>query len=159
MSNNIDTIYLDLDGVICDFRKGCERLGAIEGYVVDWEKVHAEGSLFWAELEWTEDGQKFYNWLERFCDEQGIDLCILSQVAYQDGIDGKYEWLRNNTRIPNKNIYIVKTGKAKSKFACPNALLIDDFGKNVEHFILGGGKAIKFNNAKQAKTDILDVIK
>ena len=92
----IDTIYLDMDGVIVDFLSGCKSINAWDGgYKVDWPKIHAAGPEFWADLPWTKEGEKFYYWLEKFCDEQGIELCILSQVGYQDGVTGKLEWLRN----------------------------------------------------------------
>lgn len=152
---NIDTIYLDMDGVIVDFRKGCEELNAIEGYKVDWETIHANGAEFWATLDWTKEGERFYYWLEKFCDEQGIDLCILSAVNYDDGVYGKLEWLKNHCRIPQKNIYIVKNGKAKAKYANETSLLIDDFGKNIEQFVLAGGKGIKFKSAGQTRQELL----
>ena len=111
MANKIDTIYCDLDGVLVDFRGGCKELNAINGYNVDWEKVHDAGIDFWANLNWTKEGERFYKWLEKFCDEEGIDLCILSQVSYNDGVFGKLEWIRNNMpKMPNKNIYFVKKG-------------------------------------------------
>lgn len=152
----IDTIYLDMDGVIVDFLAGCKSINAWDGgYKVDWPKIHAAGPEFWADLPWTKEGEKFYFWLEKYCDEQGIELCILSQVGYQDGVTGKLEWLRNNCRVPNKNIYIVAKGKDKAKFANDTSLLIDDFGKNIESFIMAGGKAIKFKSAGQTKDDLL----
>lgn len=144
-------------GVITDFRGACKELSAIEHYKVDWEKVHAAGIDFWAYMKWTEEGERFYYWLEKFCDERGIELCILSQVTYDDGVNGKLEWLRNNCRIPNKNIYIVKSGKDKAKFAAPKSLLIDDFGKNIEAFIMAGGKGIKFENPGQTRQALLNL--
>ncbi len=157
-SKNINTIYLDMDGVICDFCGACKDIDAIEHYKVDWDKVHSAGIDFWANMAWTNEGQKFYKWLEKFCDEEGIDLCILSQVNYSDGVNGKIEWLMANTKVPNKNIYIVKTGKAKAKYANNQSLLIDDFGKNIESFVLAGGFGIKFESPGQARQALLDLL-
>ncbi len=157
-SKNINTIYLDMDGVICDFCGACKEIDAIEHYKVDWDKVHSAGIDFWANMAWTNEGQKFYKWLEKFCDEEGIDLCILSQVNYSDGVNGKIEWLMANTKVPNKNIYIVKTGKAKAKYANNQSLLIDDFGKNIESFVLAGGFGIKFESPGQARQALLDLL-
>lgn len=151
----IDTIYLDMDGVLVDFRGGCEKLSAIEGFKVDWETVHSEGPEFWSNLDWTKEGKRFYYWLEKYCDENDIELCILSSVNYDDGITGKLEWLRNNCRIPSKNIYIVKTGKDKAKYASEKSLLIDDYGKNIKSFIMAGGKGIKFDSAGQVRQELL----
>lgn len=151
----IKTIFLDMDGVIVDFRKGCEELDAIEGTKVDWKIVHENGSKFWSELDWMKNGEQFYKWLSKYCKEQNIDLCILSAVGYQDGIDGKQEWLDNHVSIPRQNRYIVKLGKDKAKYASEDSLLIDDFGKNIEAFVMAGGRGIKFQNAKQARDEIL----
>jgi hypothetical protein len=90
--------------------------------------------------------------------DEGIDLCILSQVNYNDGVNGKIEWLMANTKIPNKNIYIVKTGKAKAKYANNQSLLIDDFGKNIESFVLAGGFGIKFESPGQARQALLELL-
>ena len=147
-----------MDGVITDFCGDCEEIDAIEHYKVDWEKIHQAGIDFWSNMKWTKEGEKFYKWLEKFCDESGIDLCILSQVNYSEGVTGKMEWLMANTKVPNKNIYIVKTGKSKAKFANNSSLLIDDFGKNIEAFVLAGGVGIKFENPAQAKQKLLDVL-
>lgn len=157
-TNKIDTIYLDMDGVICDFCGACADIDAIEHYKVDWEKVHAAGIDFWANMKWTKEGERFYKWLEKFCDEEGIDLCILSQVNYNEGVNGKIEWLMANTKVPNKNIYIVKTGKAKSKFANSSSLLIDDFGKNIESFVLAGGVGVKFESPGQCRQALLQIL-
>jgi len=147
-----------MDGVITDFCGACEEIDAIEHYKVDWEKIHQAGIDFWSNMKWTKEGEKFYKWLEKFCDESGIDLCILSQVNYSEGVTGKMEWLMANTKVPNKNIYIVKNGKSKAKFANNSSLLIDDFGKNIEAFVLAGGVGIKFENPAQAKQKLLDVL-
>jgi hypothetical protein len=63
-----------------------------------------------------------------------------------------------NTKVPNKNIYIVKTGKAKAKYANNQSLLIDDFGKNIESFVLAGGFGIKFESPGQARQALLDLL-
>ena len=62
----IDTIYLDMDGVIVDFLAGCKSINAWDGgYKVDWPKIHAAGPEFWADLPWTKEGEKFYYWLKK----------------------------------------------------------------------------------------------
>lgn len=156
--NRINTIYLDMDGVICDFCGACEKIEAIEGRKVDWGKVHAAGADFWSTMGWLDGGEKFYNWLDKLCRNEGIDLCILSQVNYTDGVNGKLDWLMANTRVPNKNIYIVKNGRTKASYANDQSLLIDDFGKNVEKFVIAGGYGVKFENVEQAKRAVMEIL-
>ena len=96
---NINTIYCDMDGVLVDFRKGCEDLDAIEGTRVDWDTVHKLGPDFWADLDWTADGKEFIDWLVKFCKDCSIDLCILSAVNYSDGVKGKQIWI--DEKVPS----------------------------------------------------------
>lgn len=153
----INTIFLDMDGVIADFRKGCENLNAIQGTKVDWEIVHKAGSDFWANLDWCEGGQKFYKWLVKFCKEQNIDLCILSAINYDAGMQGKQDWLdKNCPEIPRQNRYFSTFGKEKVKYANKTSLLIDDFGKNIERFIMAGGQGIVYTDPTDAMNKVLE---
>ena len=157
---NINTIYCDLDGVLTDFRKGCENLDAIEGTKVDWAKVHKLGPDFWADLDWTSDGKEFIDWLVKFCKDCSIDLCILSAVNYSDGVKGKQIWIDEKIpSVPKQNRYFVRFGKDKVKYAAKNALLIDDYGKNVEGFIMAGGQGVRYKNFQQAKEEIIALVK
>ena len=70
----ITTIYLDMDGVIVDFRKQCEKYKCIEGTKIDWSIIHKAGPEFWEECPWTESGESFYKWLDRFCKEEDISV-------------------------------------------------------------------------------------
>ena len=152
----IDTIYLDMDGVICDFRKKCEDLDCIQGTKIDWKVVHENGPEFWSEMEWTKNGRPFYKWLKRLCDEEDIDLYILSSVNFTDGKIGKIDWLKKNTSFDMHHILIVPFGKDKAMYASETSLLIDDFGKNCQQFSsIKNAKAVKFVSAMQARKDVL----
>jgi hypothetical protein len=41
----VNTIFLDMDGVIADFTKGAKKIEAIEGTKVDWPKVKTRHQL------------------------------------------------------------------------------------------------------------------
>lgn len=156
---NIQTIYLDMDGVISDFKKGCEEIDAIDGTKVDWPKIHELGPNFWAELPWTKDGEKLVKWLIKFCNDSKIDLCILSAVNYSDGVKGKQTWL--DEKIPTlskQNRYFVKFGRDKAKYANKTSLLIDDFGKNIEGFVMAGGEGIKYKTFEQCRDDLMSIV-
>lgn len=144
----IKTIFLDMDGVLCEFEKAALELNILDFKTrkVDWMTLNAVGAKFWEQLEWKNEGKKLYEFLERFCKVHEIDLCILSAVITNDGKEGKKTWLKANTHINPMNIYIVRKGADKNAFANEESLLIDDFGKNVRGFIQAGGHAIKFEN-------------
>jgi len=144
----IKTIYLDMDGVLCDFVSA-----VVDKYIynptkntINWDMLKSLGSKFWADLQWIREGQRLYAWLYKFCIEQRITLCILSSIGFREGKVGKQQWLEKNVTINPMCIYFVDKNSDKIHFAEKNALLIDDYGKNVERFIQAGGQAIKFNN-------------
>lgn len=165
----IKTIYLDMDGVIADFEKGCKDGGIMgdNGRPI-WPKLFKAGPDFWSNLAWMPGAQTFYTWLNKFCKDNKIDLCILSaagKTGWKAADTGKKDWLAKNCPdIPQQNIYIVQTGdgvsaaEKKAKHAKDNALLIDDFGKNINAFIMAGGQAIKYEDPKKVRDAILELV-
>lgn len=154
----LKTIYLDMDGVLCDFKSAVvdKNLYNPKENTINWEMLKGMGSEFWTNLQWLREGQRLYAWLFEFCMNNKIDLCILSSVGFTEGALGKKAWLSAHTKINPMCIYIVRDNKAKLNYAAEDALLIDDFGKNVKAFMAAGGNAIQFkNNAK----DVVDKIK
>lgn len=154
----IDTIFLDVDGVIADFRKQCENHSCIKGNVVDWEVIKSIGSKFWEDIEWTSEGKGFFNWLKKICAQEDIELFILTAVHDQEAKIGRLNWLKKNVGLDKHHLIIVNTGKEKTYYAQANTLLIDDFGKNCDQFIAAGGQAIKFMAMDQAKNAIKDLL-
>ncbi len=156
----IKTIYLDMDGVIVDFLKGAKEYNVIkENGKIDWRTLESIGSSFWENLDWLDGSKEFYKWLLTFCERNNLDLCILTAIHLDEGKRGKMKWLSKNCpEIQNKNIYIVQNGSKKKKHATESSLLIDDFGKNVEEFIIAGGHAIKFTSPKNAKESLNGII-
>jgi|SRR5690554_126669 5'(3')-deoxyribonucleotidase len=153
---DIHTIYLDMDGVLTNFIQRCRDIDAISGRVVDWVKVEEKREEFWSNMEWLDGGKQFYTWLCKYCREQDIDLCILSAVHYEEGVNGKIEWLRKHTQFKYQDIIIVSKGKEKQKYSTKGALLIDDYRKNIEQFISAGGKGVLYKNALEAKEDVIE---
>lgn len=160
----IQTIYLDMDGVIVDFRKKCESMNCIEGTHVDWKVVHEEGPKFWETMDWTHQGEAFYKWLDRFCKEEDIDLYILSAVAFEDGVIGKKNWLRRHTNIDLHHTIIVPFGyshngrSGKEIYANKDSILIDDFTKNGAAWEKKGGIFVHYTSPEDAKMKILEIV-
>lgn len=152
----INTIFLDMDGVICDFRGACKERSCIEGTKVDWKIVRSEGAKFWENIKWLPGGEKFYRELQKICKEENIELYILSAVTYPEGKIGKINWLLKNTDFDRHHIILVNRGEEKRFNASPTALLIDDYKKNCDLFSepksdgTPGGHAIVYNNPAQA---------
>jgi FMN phosphatase YigB (HAD superfamily) len=157
----ITKIYLDMDGVLTNFRGEINRIFEIKepagvfqenwywwrDYGVTDSRVEAVcGERFWEELNWTNDGLDIFHTL--CSDYENVDIYFLS-VPMKNKISaqkGKTLWLSDRfSDSPHKLLHwdapIIST-LPKSLFARPDTLLIDDTDKNVEDFREAGGKAI-----------------
>lgn len=154
----INKVFLDIDGVLADFRGQCEKLNCISGTKVDWSIVHANGTEFWENIEWINESKPFYSWLKKICTEENIELYILTAVHSINGKIGRMNWLKSNLGLDKHHLLIVNFGKEKAYYAEPTSVLIDDYKKNCDQFIEAGGQAIKFDTPNQAKEDLLKLI-
>ena len=156
----IKTIYLDMDGVLCDFKSAVvdKNIYNPTKNTINWDLLKSLGSEFWANLQWIREGQRLYAWLFMFCIEQKITLCILSSIGFREGKVGKQQWIENHITINPMCIYFVDRNTDKIHFAEETSLLIDDYGKNIEKFIQAGGQAIKFNNNAKEVIDKLKTL-
>lgn len=156
----VKTIYLDMDGVLCDFKSAVvdKNIYNPTKNTINWGVLKQLGSEFWENLQWLREGQRLYAWLFQYCIDQQIRLCVLSTIGYEEGRLGKKQWIDTHLNINPLCIYFVDKNKDKLHFAEENSLLIDDYGKNVERFIQAGGQAIKFNGSAKEVIEKLKLI-
>jgi len=158
------TIYLDLDGVLCDFIKGASDATdlPIRDHE-DWEKVKDTqwkmiadiGKDFWAKLNWTSDGKKLWDYVKQF---RPNILSAFPQAPEnkQFAVEGKYEWIKRELRGYD-NIYLVK-GQDKQIYANPTSILIDDSGRNIKQWLSKGGIGILHRNANDTIRRLKELI-
>lgn len=152
-------IYLDCDGVICDFMGRCRELGWVDSENnIDWLAVNSFGSDFWADLNWTAGGREFYIWLDDLCTAWRIPLYTLSCVSRTTYRMGRHRWLSENTRIPIERRIYTKTGLEKAIYATSKSILIDDYGLNIKAFENAGGIGIKYETPDEAKQKLLSLL-
>lgn len=128
----IKKIYLDMDGVICNFEKKVAELNAYKinakgEQKVNWDLLDSIGSSVWSTIEWIPEGKELYNYLVPFCHKHNLELGILSALYLPNGKKGKKEWLAKNCpNIKVENINIIDNGLSKYKYGGKDVLLIDD---------------------------------
>ncbi len=164
MSSPINTIYLDMDGVCCNFggaaMKACGRSydTAIEtwdffkewGWSIErfWQAIDAQGEDLWANLEPFPWFIPLLKHCEDLVGSESIWYCSTPSQAPWSA-SGKLKWLR---RIHGKDFRRWILIPDKTHLAAPDRLLIDDSGKNCDAFRKAGGHAILFpqpwNDAK-----------
>jgi hypothetical protein len=142
----IESIWLDLDGVCCDFEKRYKELYHIDPK--EAEKKNKFGPLFqqfietnqFATLDMMEGTIKGIDFLRRL----PIPTQILSSTARPEHHEAiskqKYIWLQ--THGITFNPIFVPGAHLKAQYATPNRILIDDTLKNIQEWRKAGGIGI-----------------
>ena len=141
-------IYMDMDGVLCDFIRGVKETTGIEFTSPDLNKGE-KGKIkaqieqqrdFWHNLQWQPGGQQLFRYLK------SSQPYILSAYAGWDKNckEGKQSWIKRNLMIPKQRINLVKR-EDKQKYATTDGvqnILIDDYLKNIKEWEKAGGIGI-----------------
>ena len=142
-------IYVDMDGVLCDFVLAAKRAtgqdwtGLRSGQ--DWESIRKTKN-FWANMPWTRDGKQLWSYLKKY------NPHILSAYSIEDPncIPGKRRWLKSNLGYTQNSMINIVRRREKKDFAMKGsaikrqpAILIDDYSKNVQQFRAAGGIGIE----------------
>jgi len=142
-SENLPTIYCDLDGVLVNFMKGADKAvdGTFATYNKDerWKKIN-QNKNFWLDLEWMPGSKRLYKFIERY------DPYVLSAFSGRDpsSTNGKIKWLSKNTNWKKSRIKLVKRAQ-KQNYTKTNGepnILIDDYIKNINEWEAKGGIGI-----------------
>jgi 5'(3')-deoxyribonucleotidase len=148
----VPDIFLDLDGVCCDFAGAAaaacghptHRIDKWDffsdfGMTVDefWKAVDAKGGAFWENLKEHAWFPSLYSCL---C-KQGPVYFISAPSRSPNCLWGKQRWLQNRLGTDFTNYIFTQH---KHLFAAPGRILIDDSEKNVQEWREAGGTALLF---------------
>lgn len=155
------TIFIDMDGVLCDFEKKYEELFKVPTrevrnnkddklYKKNWnEFLDQQGFKY---LDWFEGGKELY----RFLESLEIQLCILSSAGgfhrQKLVMHQKLDWLAHNGIFCPA--VIVPGRKYKAGFASKDSFIIDDTADVVESFIQNGGSGVVHKNVDDTITTV-----
>jgi len=162
---NLPILYCDMDGVLCNFEAGLEKMFAMPDTRTDVNPIRAAGydnakewlkapmsadkwapvqnyGLFWPTLPWTKDGRTLWNYIKKF------NPHILSAYSPFDKNSrlGKTKWIERNLNIRDKGrIHLVR--RAEKKLYAKGTVLIDDYGRNIKDWKRNGGIPVKHKTA------------
>lgn len=151
----LEEIFLDADGVICDFDKAYLELTGknIKGEIntkkrnkeenaAFWAPIEAAGIPFWFNLEFSDDGRALWRYVKKY------DPVILSSPSKRKESEiGKKLWVKKHLLGTE---LILCPAEEKCKYAHPNAILIDDRVSNIDDWIKAKGIGILFKSAHQS---------
>lgn len=139
-------IYVDLDGVLCNFKKAYEALD-MPNTPRKFRIVVSNLKIF-ENLEWMENGKKLLTKLGSL----GASIEILTSRGTLNDIIGKEAIRQKNIWLDKNNINyprnFVKIGLDKRNYSMKNTYLIDDTPGVVNNFNLGQGTAILYDDSK-----------
>lgn len=151
-------IYVDMDGVLCDFDTQCVRylglpfksLEKLVGEKETWDSIHKIGEEFWLKMPWTLDGQELWNLLKQF--KPIILSAPASEIKYCAWT--KAQWIKNN--IDENTPYLFTKAKFKQCLSKENSILIDDYELNISQWNSGKGIGITYTTFDNFKEYILN---
>jgi hypothetical protein len=144
----------DINDITWDFPR--DILGFKDAGDMDfWNQL---GYDFWANLDWTPEGQGLVKQVEELVGQENIGILTAPQDT-TGCVDGKRAWIKKH--LPKYTKQLVVT-PAKTLFAAPKKILVDDHDPNITKFtktpqgLPTGGSGVliprPWNSAKQ-RTD------
>jgi 5'(3')-deoxyribonucleotidase len=154
----IPTIFIDMDGVLADLHTGIVALSG-DASITDnrsalfktWLPKYVELNGFQLQAAMPNAG-KLVTFLTMLQKADKAKLAILTSHGefyepFSEVIRQKKAWLEKNFPQLNKIPFCATaSGASKSILANPNALLIDDHYKNINHFTDAGGHGIVYED-------------
>jgi len=154
------TIYVDMDGVLCDFVKQVET---VHGFKINnwsrmqpadrWVKIRAY-KRFWSDMPWYPGSRQMWSYIQKY------DVKILSAFVRESHDpncrQGKLTWIQKHLGLPTNKIHLVKRHQKQdyAKTGGKPNILIDDFEKNIKQFNARGGIGIRFKSPTQVIGDL-----
>lgn len=162
---DIEIIYLDMDGVLCDFHLEFKIKSGVD--VAEYEKTKGSQSLwkfindagvdFWENMTPMKDMED----LKSFVFKNFVRVGILSSSSKKNGSiyadEGKRLWLKKynfTSQIDASDIIIVGSAQDKQKYAGPGKILVDDYKNNIDSWRAKGGIGIQHFNANRTIGDL-----
>jgi len=155
-------LFLDMDGVLVNWCEGAHKLHGKPYSNKHWPYARgpkgwdfykepkfdiAYGPLFepmgfdfWANLNWMPDGQEILQICENVFKD---DVYLLTAPHQAEGvIDGRREWIDRNMPKYRRKVLVGYCKNAIAMAAGENAVLLDDWDRNINDWSEAGGTAV-----------------
>ena len=138
------TIYVDADGVLCDFVKAVLDISPVAGMGLSddsnplfkknmYKRIDEAGESFWANMDWAPGGRQLWDYLKPY-----HPIILTNPGEFKFAKAGRISWIDKN--IPGTPCFF-----EEEKWRYCNSIddvLIDDFLINTDPWIAKGGSAI-----------------
>jgi hypothetical protein len=153
------TLYLDMDGVLCNFDKAYRSLRT---HATDGKRFRAAVMDYhiFEDLEFMPDTQELLNYVTKL---DSITIEILTSMGTFETDQGneakrqKQKWL-DKWNIPYKANF-VRSKEEKAKYAHDRAILVDDSPGCINPFVVKGGHGILHTKSSDTIQQIHDTIR
>ena len=145
---NKKILYIDMDGVLCDFAKGVEKVigksitqWSYGSKSEKWDKIKSTPK-FWHTLPWENGGKELWSFIKKH--QPHILSAYVEESFDPNCIPGKSHWARTKLVVaPGRTNHVKRVQKQNyAKVAGQPAILIDDYKKNTDQFTAKGGIGI-----------------
>lgn len=149
------TLYLDMDGVLCNFDKAYRQYDPQKADRKRFRQAVMEYRIF-EDLEFMPDAQELLNHVSKL---REINIQMLTSMGTYESLQAsaaktqKLRWLEKHN-IPYKANFVHSKAE-KAKYATPQSILIDDSVGCINPFMASGGHGILHTNARQTNS-VLD---
>jgi len=153
------TLYLDMDGVLCNFDKAYRKLDPEKADRKKFREAVFTYKIF-EDLEFMPDTTELMNYVSKL---EGITIEILTSMGTYDAEQGnaaryqKMRWL-DKKNIPYKANF-VRAKQEKANFAHDRAILVDDSIGCITPFTAKGGHGILHTKSSDTIQQIHDTIR
>jgi len=146
-----NTIYLDMDGVVADWRANAVRVIGYDCFdpkqrynAVDWDKLRSDPHIF-LNLPLMSRANELVDIAREYRDRLGWELLFLTAIPHNNDVPwtfyDKIEWVKKY--FPDIAVHFGPYSEDKYKHCQPNDILVDDRVDNCDSWSAAGGLAFK----------------
>lgn len=152
------TLYLDMDGVLCNFDKAYRQYDPQKEDRKKFRSAVMDFKIF-EDLEFMPDAQELLNYVSAL---DGITIEILTSMGTFDGQQGMAAKIQKQKWLDSKNIpyraNFVRCKEEKAQYATEKSILVDDSIGCITPFNAKGGHGILHTTSRDSIQQIHNVI-